>query len=383
MTQNHTPRRLALGVAALASVVAGLVSGGAGAAPAAAAPDRAQLHQDLRQIVQRDGYPAGLESVRSRDGRVVNLTAGVGDRRTRSAPPVDGEVRIGSNTKTFTAVVVLQLVQEGKVDLEAPVEQYLPGLLRGDGIDGRQITVHQLLQQTTGLPNYTNFLEAGLLPYLHSYLEPRALLDKALAEKASFAPGAQWEYSNTNYLVAGLIVERVTGRPIGEEIEKRIVRPLHLRHTYFPKVGEQHIRGRHPHGYHHDDPSQPLQDVTTQDPSFGWAAGQMISTPSELNRFFVALLQGKLLAPAQLRAMQTTVPAPSMGQGAQYGLGLISMPLPCGGLAWGHGGDITGFSTVNAATTDGRAATIATTELPTKMEQVTRLQDAVGRALCG
>jgi D-alanyl-D-alanine carboxypeptidase len=278
--------------------------------------------------------------------------------------------------------VVLQLVADGKIALDAPVERYLPGLLRGDGIDGRQITVHQLLQQTTGLPNYTNFLQNGILPFVHSYLEPRALLDKALAQKASFAPGTQWEYSNTNYLVAGLIVEQVTARPIGEEIERRIVRPLHLRHTYFPKVGEQRLRGPHPHGYHHDDPSQPLQDVTTQDPSFGWAAGQMVSTPSELNRFFVALLSGRLLAPEQLRAMQTTVPAPSMGPGAAYGLGLVSIPLSCGGLSWGHGGDITGFSTVNAATAAGRAATIGTSGLPTEQEQVDRLQAAVDRALC-
>lgn len=379
MTHHHTSRRRVLGVAAL---LAGLTAGLAGPAPATAAPDRQHLQRDLRQVVQRDGYPGGLASVRGRDGRVINVTAGVGDRRTHAAPPVDGEVRIGSNTKTFTAVVVLQLVQEGRIALDAPVEQYLPGLLRGDGIDGRQISVHQLLQQTTGLPNYTNFLADGLLPWVHAYMAPRALLDKALAQKASFAPGTQFEYSNTNYLVAGLIVEAVTRRPIGEEIERRIVRPLHLRHTYFPKLGEQRMRGPHPHGYHRDLPTQPLQDVTTQDPSFGWAAGQMISTPSEVNRFFLALLRGRLLAPEQLRAMQTTVPAPSMGEGVRYGLGIMSTPLSCGGLSWGHGGDIGGFSTVNAATPDGRAATIATTMLPTEEAQVVRLQAAIDRALC-
>jgi D-alanyl-D-alanine carboxypeptidase len=370
--------------AALAvAAVAGVAPAAAQAAPAGHAAGRTQLHDDLERIVRRDHYPAGLESVRRRDGRVVNVVAGIGDRRTHQAPPVDGEVRIGSNTKTFTAVVVLQLVGEHKIDLEAPVEQYLPGLLRGDGIDGRQITVHQLLQQTTGLPNYTNFLQSGILPYQHVYFEPRDLLDKALAQKASFPPGTRFEYSNTNYLVAGLIVQAVTGRPIGEEIERRIVAPLHLRHTSFPAVGDQRIHGPHPHGYHHDRPSQPLHDVSTQDPSLGWAAGQMVASPSDLNRFFVALLQGRLLRPAQLRAMQTTVPAPSMGNGTRYGLGLMSNPLPCGGLSWGHGGDIAGYSTVNAATTDGRAATIATTELPTKQAQVDRLQAAVDRALCG
>jgi D-alanyl-D-alanine carboxypeptidase len=242
--------------------------------------------------------------------------------------------------------------------------------------------VRQLLQHTSGLPNYTNFLANGFLPYQHTYFEPRELLDMALSQKADFPPGAKWEYSNTNYIVLGLLVEKVTGRPVGEEITNRVINRAGLRHTYFPAVGDQTIREPHPHGYAHDDPKAPLTDVTEMDPSMAWSAGQMISTPSDINRLFSALLAGRLLAPAQLKEMRTTVPAPELGKGARYGLGLASTPLSCGGLAWGHGGDIDGYSTTNAATEDGRAATIATTELPGTQAQLDHLNADLDTALC-
>ncbi|WP_205696748.1 serine hydrolase [Conexibacter sp. SYSU D00693] len=378
MTLHHPkPRAVVALVAALCALVAVAPASAKRTAPAGG------LQQDLQQLVDPEAFPGVLASVRDRAGRVTNAVAGVGDLRTGQRPPVDGEVRIGSNTKTFTAVAVLQLVADGKVDLDAKVEEYLPGLVRGPGGDGREISVRQLLRHTSGLPNYTNFLlETGILPWIHTYFQPRAMLDKGLAQEAEFAPGTRFSYSNTNYAVLGLIVEAVTGRPIAEELERRIVQPLRLRHTYFPGVGEQELRGRHPHGYHRDDPAQPLVDVTVQDPSFGWAAGQMVSTPSEVNRFFLALLQGKLVSPALLREMQETVPADELGAGKRYGLGLVRSELPCGGEAWGHGGNIAGFTTVNAATADGRAATIALTGLPTVMEQVEAMEGAVGRALC-
>ncbi|MCO5995912.1 serine hydrolase domain-containing protein [Actinoallomurus rhizosphaericola] len=354
---------------------------GALAARTARTGDAVQQH--LNQLVRDDGFPAALATVRGRDGRFHDYTAGVGDLKTGARVPADGYVRIGSNTKTFTAVVVLQLVGEGKIRLDAPIETYLPNLIRGDGIDGRHITVRQLLQHTSGLPNYTSILANGLLPYLHRYFEPRELLDLALAQKADFAPGTKWEYSNTNYAVAGLLVEKVTGRPISEEITRRVIDRIGLRHTYFPGVGDQTIREPHPHGYHHDDPKAPLTDVTVMDPSFGWAAGELISTPSDVDRFFTALLGGRLLAPAQLKEMRTTVPAPDLGTGVRYGLGLTSTPLSCGGLVWGHGGDIDGFSTTNGATEDGRAATIAVTELLSNETQLGHVTAALDTALCG
>jgi len=381
-----------VGAAVAAAVVVGathLVPVATATATSAAGTSAARAVNELTQqrldalVAADDGYyPAALASVRDAESRTSNFTAGLGDLGTAAAVPLDGEVRIGSNTKTFTAVTILQLVGEGKIGLDEPIETYLPGLLHGEGIDGGAITVRQVLQHTSGLPDYTYFLKDGLLPFQHTYRQPRALLDFALAKPASFAPGTSWEYSNTNYLVAGLIVEAVTDRPIREEITERVIKPLGLEHTYFPNVGDQSIHGAHPLAYHTDDPAQALTDVTEQDPSFGWAAGQMVSTPSELNRFFTALLDGELLAPEQLKQMRTTVPAPGYGKGARYGLALISHPLSCGGLSWGHGGSITGYQTTNAATDDGRAVTIATTRLPSTQEQVTALESAVDKELC-
>jgi D-alanyl-D-alanine carboxypeptidase len=353
----------------------------AGAQASGSRPDDV-VRQRVNALVRDDGFPAALASVRSRDGRFRDYVAGVGDLKTRSKVPVDGQVRIGSNTKSFTAVAVLQLVGEGKVGLDKPVETYLPKLLRGDGIDGRHITVRQLLQHTSGLPNYTGFLANGFLPYQHTYFSPRQLLDMALEQKADFAPGAKWEYSNTNYIVAGLLIEKVTGRPLIEVLTKRVIDRIGLRHTYFPNVGDQTIREPHPHGYGRDDPKAPLTDVTEMDPGQAWAAGQMISTPSDLDRFFTALLAGRLMPPAQLKEMRTTVPAGEFGNGVRYGLGLQSTPLSCGGLAWGHGGDIDGYATVNAATDDGRAATFAVTELPTAKPQVDHMSADVDTTLC-
>ncbi|MFD9304838.1 serine hydrolase domain-containing protein [Streptomyces sp. NPDC060048] len=346
------------------------------AASAAARPDAVQ--QGLNALVRTDGLPAALASVKDRAGRTRSYTAGVGDLATGSKVPKDGQVRIGSNTKPFTAVVVLQLVGEGKIDLEAKVDTYLPGLVRGEGIDGRRITVRQLLQHTSGLPDYESLVDGALRE--HRYLEPRDLLDIAFQNDADFEPGKKWAYSNTNYVVAGLIIQKITGRPLAEEIDRRVIQRIGLRHTYFPATGDMTIREPHPHGYQKDSAGAPLRDVTEIDPSVGWAAGQMISTNSDLNRFFTELMAGSLLPAAQLTQMRTTVAIGDTGAG--YGLGLMSRPLSCGGVYWGHGGDIPGYETRGGVTDDGRAANVAVTSIPTDGATTGHLDDVVDTALC-
>ncbi|GGQ67317.1 hypothetical protein GCM10010166_41520 [Couchioplanes caeruleus subsp. azureus] len=205
--------------AAAVTALAVLVS-----ATPARATTRDPVRDELRRTVAEDGWPGALASVQARDGRARDLVAGVGELGTRRPVPVDGQVRIGSNTKTFVAVVVLQLVAGRQVRLDEPVETYLPRLLRGDGIDGRHITVRQLLQHTSGLPDYTEHLDAGDSARLSRYYEPRELLDLALASTATFAPGTDWAYSNTNYVVLGLLVQKVTGRPVAEEVTRRVIR---------------------------------------------------------------------------------------------------------------------------------------------------------------
>ncbi|CUR62429.1 Beta-lactamase [metagenome] len=353
----------------------------------AARAEPAGPQQRLDRLVSHTGFPGVLAAVGDADGRVRTYTSGTGDLATGEAVPADARVRIASNTKMFTATVVLQLVAEGKVDLDARVERYLPGVVRGAGGDGRRITVRQLLQQTSGLPDYDSLvIEAGgsMSAVAHTYFEPYDLLDAALAEERHFAPGTKWEYSNTNYVVLGLLVQRVTDRPVGEEITRRIIEPLHLRDTYWPRVGEQRIRGSHPHGYLADAPGAPWQDITRMDPSLGWAAGQLVSTPADLGSFMTALVGGELLAPAQLSEMQETVRAPHFDAepGWRYGLGLARAELDCGVVGWGHGGDIQGFETRNLVTDDGRWAVVAVTALPTSMGMVADVSDAVEDLVC-
>lgn len=343
----------------LATAAAGVWLGSGGAD--ARTPDDA-VQQSLESLVD-DGFPAALASLTDEEGNVSDYAAGVADLETGQEADADGYVRVGSNTKTYTAVVVLQLVQEGLIELDAPIENYLPGLVKGEGIDSTKITVRNLLQHTSGLPEYTDGFAADITALRDVYMSPRAVLDAGLAQPALFQPGERWEYSNTGYIVLGLLIEKVTQRPLGEQITERIVDKLDLKHTYFPQVGERELRGEHPKGYHRDLSGE-LIDISDMDPSWGWAAGQVVATPSDLNLFLRGLLDGKLLNEAMLTEMMTTVPADDLWDDAEYGLGLIKYPLSCGGEVWGHGGDIAGFETRNGASVDGRAATVAVTALP-------------------
>ncbi|MEU1324717.1 serine hydrolase domain-containing protein [Streptomyces microflavus] len=375
--RQHGTRRQILPAAVAMTV--GLMTPLALVPPAASAAGPDAVQQSLNALVRDIGTPAALASVKDREGRARTYTAGVGDLTTGAKVPRDGQVRIGSNTKTFVAVVVLQLVAERRMSLDAFVDTYLPGLVRGKGIDGRRITVRQLLQHTSGLPEYTSHLGDDA-----RYYAPRELLATALRHPADFDPGKSWKYSNTNYVLAGLIVQKVTARPLADEIDRRVIRRIGLRHTYFPAPGDASIREPHPHGYYQESAQTPLRDITEMDPSWGWAAGQMISTNSDLNRFFTALLAGRLIPPAQLAQMRTTVPAEAtFGPGARYGLGLVSRPLPCGGLSWGHGGSFPGYETRGGVTADGRAANIAVTLQLTGEAPRRSLERAVDNALCG
>jgi D-alanyl-D-alanine carboxypeptidase len=361
-------------------------------APADAARTTATALEDRLQPLVDAGYPGVLASVTAPDGTHVDVAIGEGDIETGEAPPIDGEVRIASNTKMFTATIVMQLIEEGSVELDATIDTYLPGLVRGDGIDGRTITVRQLLQHTSGLPEYADQIAADAFGAQETYVAPRDMLDIALERPAVFAPGERWEYSNTNYLTLGLLIERVTQRALPDQVDERIVEPLGLEHTYFPNPGERELRGEHPELYHADEPGE-LREITEMDASFGWAAGAVVSTPSEVNVFMQALLGGELVSEESLDAMQATVPAgDELDAETASGLGLQSHPLECGGLAWGHGGDIPGTQTRNAVGPDGTAVTIAVTSLPWAivdpaddarlLEQYRIVVDALDDTLC-
>ena len=378
-----------LAVPVAAAIALGAVGGAASAAPS---KGEAESLKSRAQGLVEAGYPAALAAVSDSKGESAGVAVGKGNLETGQAPPMDGEVRVGSASKTFVAVVVMQMVQEGKVGLDEPIETYLPGLIKGEGVDGSKITVRQLLQHTSGLPDFdeTLFGTTDVFQYRHHYVTPRDVLDSALSKPAQFEPGTQWKYTNTNYIVLGMLVERVSQRPVGEQIDERIVKKLGLSHTYFPAPGEEKIRGTHPRGYHLSAEGK-LEDITEMDPTWGWAAGAMVSTPSELNTFFQAVFDGRLLTQASIQEMKKGV---DIGSGGRvYGLGLIGTPLSCGGTAWGHGGDIAGYHTRGGVGPDGTAVTVAVTALPTAIadqnnpeksakEKAGKIAEAVDISLC-
>ncbi|MGP3691252.1 serine hydrolase domain-containing protein [Streptomyces sp. IBSNAI002] len=290
----------------------------------------------LDQAVGEGGVPGILDQVRDGGGQWFG-TAGVGDTRTRRARGHEDRFRIGSITETFTATVVLQLVAEGRLALEDTVERRLPGAVTGNGHDGSTITVRQLLNHTSGVFSHTS--DQPALSRQKSYT-PGELVEIAMSHPAGFPAGTGWAYSNTNYVLAGMIVEQVTGRRLADEITDRLARPLGLTGTSLPLGADPLLP--EPHASHYTrlfspDPDATVHDVTELETSPCWAAGGMISTVADLNRFLSALLGGRLLPPEPQREMFTMVPTASWLPGATYGLGVSRLTLPPRHRAVGHG----------------------------------------------
>jgi D-alanyl-D-alanine carboxypeptidase len=355
----RTPHRTA--AATLAAGLAGLSL----AIPAGAAVTPAQgTLQDQVNAIHRTGTVGVLAEVTG-PGAHRYATAGLASVATKAPVRPGDEFRIGSATKTFVATVVLQLAGEGRLSLNDTVAHWLPGVVSGHGNDGRAITIRELLQHTSGLYDYTaDFPElastAGFQASRFTTYTPAQLVAIAMRHKPNFAPGDSWAYSNTNYILAGMIIRKVTGHTWAQEVNARIVRPLGLRQTITPGT-YPYIPGPHLDGYSGFG-SRPAINVTALNPSAADAAGAMISTTADLTRFYQALLGGRLLHPAQLAEMKTTVPAHEFDPiwpGARYGLGLMWIPLTCGGGFYSHGGDIPGYSTRDGITPDGRRTAVA------------------------
>jgi D-alanyl-D-alanine carboxypeptidase len=342
---------------------------GAAVSTAAAPPAGSALQHDADAV-----HAAGITGVLAEsdlvgpDGRTRRTLArsGVADLTTARPPAYASYIRLGSTTKTYVATIVLQLVGEHRISLDEPVARLLPGVVTGNGNDGRRITVRQLLQHTSGLYDYTH----DLIPTIDTPAEyarnrdrtytPDELIAIALRHPPDFAPGTRWEYSNTNYILAGMLIHRVTGHPWYTEVRSRILRPLQLTRTLTPEVTDTRLPDPHATTYQQFSPDGPLTDVTIP-PRFleSGADGSLIATTGDLGRFLRALLSGRLLPPGQLRAMMTTVPTGEPGRA--YGLGLEWKALPCGGGYWGHGGNGLGYSEVNAVTADGHRSTVVAT----------------------
>jgi D-alanyl-D-alanine carboxypeptidase len=362
--------------AAVASVMIAVpVAGSATAMAAESAPATSNtriLQQDL-DAVAANGPTSALVAVV--DGtQVTRATSGSALAGTNRGIDPRGRFRAGSITKTFIATVVLQLVADPQygVQLDDPIDKWLPGLLPDNG----QISVRDLLQHTSGLYNYTDTLPLNpppaYLPYRFQTWTMPELIARATAMPPLSAPGTQPHYSNTDYLVLGTLIERVTGNSYAHEISERILQPLELNDTTLPGTDTQ-ITGPHVHNYMPDGKGG-VADITEMNPSVMNAAGEIISTTDDLNRFTAALLGGQLLPPPLLREM-TTVSAPS-----EWGLGLEVRQLSCGKTAYGHDGDALGSSAWTFTTGEGRQVTLSVawgTNRPAKAAVNTLVDDAL------
>ncbi|MFE6861321.1 serine hydrolase domain-containing protein [Nocardia sp. NPDC057668] len=325
----------------------------------------------------------GAQLVFTERGGEFRITGGVGDLGTGAGFPDDAQVRIASNTKVFVAAVVLQLAGEGRIALDEPLERYMPGEVRGPGGDGAVITVRNLLQHTSGIPDYLSELNLESVDALRRARPPGELIGLGLARPAEFEPGSRAQYSNTNYLLAGELVHRVTGVPVGVEVTRRILLPQGLNDTYWPLAPvEQVLRGPHARAYHQFGDAR--VDVTDIDPGWGLPDGAMVSTGADLNRFFMALLSGQVLGPAQLAEMQRTVPSGDLRRQEEFGLGLFGWVTSCGLQAWGHGGTMHGTFVYGGATAD-RSITVSMNQIPDILAARTGgvdLDEVVDTALC-
>ncbi|MGP3935285.1 serine hydrolase domain-containing protein [Nonomuraea sp. KM88] len=316
----------------------------------APADDRlASLERQLDNLVKAKALSAALVRV-SDKGKDWTAAAGYRDVVSRKPADPEGHFRIGSVTKTFVATVVLQLADEGKLSLDDPISKHLPGALP----EGSPITVRQVLNHTSGLFDYAGAGIPGwsvrdFRPVESRYDQtPEELLAVGLSKPPYFKPGKGWRYSNTNYVVAAMLIEKLTGGSYADAITTRILRPLRLTRTSLPghrqSMPKPHARGYAVH-------KGKVVDATRINPSLEYGAGEMISTTADLARFLDALLGGKLTSTSALKQMRTTQP---VADGMGYGLGLQKFDLTCGKSVHGHSGGVFGYITYALRSDDGR-----------------------------
>jgi D-alanyl-D-alanine carboxypeptidase len=243
-------------------------------------------------------------------------------------PKANQRFRVGSVTKTFTATILLQLVDEGKLSLTSTLEDHLPGIVPR----GAEITIGQLLQHRSGLANYTDYPSWYEAASRSPSTRPIDSLRFAASKPLLFDPGTRWSYSNTNYIALGLVVEQVTGRSYAQELEQRILQPLGLDHTELAETRR-------------------LPDLGDEgeNPNLPWAAGSIVSNGRDIARFYSALLKARIVSATSLAVMKRAV---EVGPDTRYGLGVFSIGARCG-RAWGHYGGILDYATTAFASESG------------------------------
>ncbi|RFS84544.1 class A beta-lactamase-related serine hydrolase [Actinomadura spongiicola] len=306
----------------------------------------------------------------AQDGRTAwNGASGVADVQTRRPVKPDMRQRVGSITKTFVATAILQQVEKGRLELDAPVGRYLPDVFPGR--HGKQVTVRMLLNHTSGLgdylllafPSLSDLSPESLDENRFRRLTPEQLITWGMQAPRTGEPGERYSYSNTNYVIAGRLLEKVTGTTAERYIDRNVIGKAGLKHTYFPsraRVSGPHSR-LYESLYQHVEPPR---DYSTYDVSWAWTAGALVSTMDDLNRFYRRLLTGELIGEDALAQMRRTVPVKDADGNVlkNYGLGLYSTELPCGTF-WGHDGTVFGSGTQSLSSAGGARQISLTTNL--------------------
>ncbi|MFJ8622580.1 serine hydrolase domain-containing protein [Kitasatospora sp. NPDC093550] len=382
----------------LAVAAAGAVLVATGAAHAAAA-DRGTADapasdlagvQAALQATTAAGAPGAFAVIRDHGDREGTRSVAVGKANLDGTPMNSSwRFRVGSNSKMFAAVLVMQLAEQGRIDLDKPLRDYLPA---GTLPEGWTMTGRQVLEHRAGIYDHTNDLleqageettsafEARIRTTVY---DPRDLVAMSVKHGVQYTPGSRYSYSNTDFVLLGLAVENLTGRPYAEVLNERIIEPLDLRKTSFV-VPDQKIRGAHVTGYlTNDDRSKPLLDSTEQNGSWVWSAGAVISDAEDLDTFLTALMagsEGGLVSDDSLKQMTAALPTPTAK--VAYGLGLRRISLTCGDV-YGHGGIVQGFQTQSFATPDGRRSVVLFANASNNGAVTQGLMNTLEPAFCG
>ncbi|WP_078290058.1 serine hydrolase domain-containing protein [Mycobacterium sp. D16R24] len=295
----------------------------------------ARLDTAINEVLSSASVPGAIVGVWGPKGRYVRAF-GVANTATHAPMRPDFYHRIGSVTKTFTATAVLQLVDEGKLGLDDPIAKYVDRVPGGD-----KITLRELARMQSGLFNYSMSLafNRDLEADPKRRYSTQQLLDYAFTQPPNFPPGQGYEYSNTNAVLLGQVVEKVSGQKLPEFVREHITEPLGLSHTSFPDTNT--LPDPHAQGYTQLTPTGPLIDSTDWSPSWASWAGAMISTLEDLRIWVPALATGRLLTPATQEQRLQAVAMPPVPDDIRYGLGIFDA------RGWiGHNGSIPGFQTL-------------------------------------
>jgi D-alanyl-D-alanine carboxypeptidase len=354
------------------------------AAPASAAPTVATVQRGLEALTEAPGGPPGAIATIYRDGRMTVLRAGRANVKHRGAPRASDHMRIASVTKAFSGALALNLVRAGRLGLDDTIGQRLGGMPPA----WSSVTVRQLLNHTSGLPDYSKSQSFGeqLTNDPKGVVAPQTVIDWVRAEPLQFAPGTSYEYSNTDNIVVGLIVEAVTGQPYGRSLKTTIFGPAKLRQTSFPTTAA--LPTPFIHGYLVDPGAKPEDVSTFLSPSGAWASGAIVSTPEDLNAFIRSYLGLKFFSRAEQRQQMQFVPGgesspPGPGKNSA-GLALFRYRTRCG-TVYGHTGSFPGYAQWAAATPDGRRAMTTSINIPAPsgklLAQLRRVQETAVCAL--